>query len=210
MLDYYLQIEKTTTYSRVLRRRFYHWVVSEISRNVEDYRHGFWLHVGGEMRWLVPVIAMVITDWPEGQAMSLTKAGATASLRNCRVCEHLTKEFSITADGLRGERRVMDDTMGLVQKFSARGVALKVVADVEKESCLYMMANGFWQGELYRDKYGHHTLFPFDTLHTVCRGIADMLRDILLLYAKKYGTMDGELLAILCLACSFRHLFSYQ
>ena len=175
-----------------MRRRFYHWVVAELVKNVEEYRSGLWLRVGGEMRWLVPVICMVITDWPEGQAMSLTKAGATASVRNCRVCEHPTKEFNITKDGFRGPLRRMSDTVDLVRQLTLPGVSQKVIHETEKECCLYMQVNGFWCGELYRDQHGHHTLFPFDTLHTVSRGIADMLRDILLQYAKKYGTMDGR------------------
>ena len=88
---------------------------------------------------------MVITDWPEGQAMSLTKAGATSSKRNCRVCEHPTKDFGITADGYLGPKRIMGDTIKCVQRFTAPGVSMKVINDAEKDRCVYMMSNGLWE-----------------------------------------------------------------
>lgn len=42
--------------------------------------------------------------------------------------------------------------------------------------------NGFWSSVLYSNKYGVHAMFPPDILHTIPKGIVDILRRILLSY----------------------------
>ena len=149
-----------------MKRDFYQWVVGQLANNVNEYKDGLLLHVDGIEHWLLPVVSYVVTDWPEGQAMSLTKAGATSSLRNCRVCKKETKFFSTTSDG--------------------------AVAKAEMESSIYMEMNGFWRLNLYSDRYGHHGMFPADFLHTLCHGTADILRNVLLAYGKQFDTLSGE------------------
>lgn len=164
------------------------------------------MRVNGEIKWLVPVIAFVITDWPEGQSMSLTKAGATTSKRNCRLCTKPTLLFNHTDDGGEGVYRTMKKTKKAVQHFTAgagRG-SQKAIENEEREWCVYMEQNGFWSGELYSDRYGHHAMFPYDILHTICHGTADVLLKVLLGYGKKYKTLDGKGLVLIgCRWCSF-------
>ena len=157
--------------------------------NIERYRDGLTLCLNKKDIW---VLAYVITDWPEGQAMSLTKAGATQSRMNCRVCERPTKEFDITWDGGVGIMREMKKNKETVKAFTKKHViSAAAVHKQDVKSCLYMERCGVWQGELYSDRYGHHAMFPYDFLHTVCHGTAVLLLETLLAYAKKYQTMDG-------------------
>ena len=59
-----------------LRRIFFHWVVKQLCLNIEEYRNGFFFKFkDGTTRLMIPVLAYVITDWPEGQAMALIGAG---------------------------------------------------------------------------------------------------------------------------------------
>ena len=193
------QIIKSTEFSKKEKRKFYHWVVEQLVVNVEEYRNGVSVYVGGKYRWLIPVIAFVITDWPEGQSMSLTKAGAVSSKRNCRVCTKPTKLFDITEDGGLGTHRIMKETMQRVAYFTCyNNHNAKEIANEERENCVYMCSNGFWKGVLYTDRFGHHGMFPFDYLHTVCHGTADILLHVLLAYCKKYKTLDGILLFVRC------------
>lgn len=187
----YVQINKLTAFAKKKKREFYQWIVECLTMNIEEYRDGLLLRVNGKDVWFVPVLAFFVTDWPEGQAMSLTKAGATQSRMNCRVCERPTAEFGITWDGGLGSMREMKKTKAKVKAFSRSNVTAAAVHKVEVTSCLYMERCGVWRGELYSDRYGHHAMFPYDFLHTVCHGTAVLLLDTLLAYAKKYHTMDG-------------------
>ena len=88
---------------------------------MEEYRDGFYVRLNGggvdERKWLIPVISHVITDWPEGQAMCLVRAGATASVRNCRVCKHLTKDFGDTSGGRTAPMRKQWETEEYIKVF---------------------------------------------------------------------------------------------
>lgn len=167
-------------------------MVSQLTLNIEEYRDGLLVRVNGIKRWLVPVLAFVISDWPEGQSLSLTKAGATQSRMNCRVCERPTKEFGHTADGGIGKLREMKETKKKVRLFSRAGVTAAAIHKEEVKNCLYMMPAGVWRGELYSDRYGHHGMFPFDFLHTVSHGIANLLLHTVLAYGNEHRTMDGK------------------
>ena len=179
-----------------MKRAFYQWVVGQLANNVNNYKDGLFLNVDGVEHWLLPVVAYVVTDWPEGQSMSLTKAGATSSKRNCRTCTKPTKLFDITDDGGVGEMRLMKETKKEVQYFARR--ATGVVEKAEMESCIYMEECGFWRLNLYTDRHGHHAMFPPDFLHTLCHGTADILRDVLLAYGKQYDTLDGKCCGGVC------------
>ena len=93
--------------NKKLRREFYHWVLEQLTANINEYKDGVDVRVNDESRWLVPVVSHVITDWPEGQAMALCKAGATNCYRNCRVCYWRTQDFADTVGaGLFAHARV--------------------------------------------------------------------------------------------------------
>ena len=73
----------------------------------------------------MPVLAMGITDWPEGQAMTLTGAGATESYCNCRFCLHPTTLMGCTEDGETYERRKQVDTMRLTEEFKNASMTVR-------------------------------------------------------------------------------------
>ena len=86
--------------------------------NIEEFRNGFnYRCPDGVVRWMVPVISFGITDWPEGQAMTLTGAGATESKRNCRFCLHPTEPMGVTENGVTYPRRIQQETMQLTKDY---------------------------------------------------------------------------------------------
>lgn len=65
-----------------LERDFYQWVLGCLMKNIEKYKDGILIQLyNGEVKWLVPFLSHVITDWPEGQQMCGMKQGATSSQR---------------------------------------------------------------------------------------------------------------------------------
>jgi hypothetical protein len=49
-------------------RKVYHWALSCILGMLDKYKDGFNLMLyNGEVKWLVPFLAMGLTDWPEGE-----------------------------------------------------------------------------------------------------------------------------------------------
>ena len=67
---------------------------------------------------------------------------------------------------------------------------------------IFLERNSFSETELYSGKYGYHALFPYDTLHTLCKGAVEKLKDGLIAYADMYKTTTGNCvyfsIAILC------------
>ena len=90
---------------RRLNIMFQQWVIEQLLMNIEEYRDGIFVTVCGKTKWLVPVFTMGLTDWPEGQGWVGIKQGATSSKKNCRMCKHLTANFSVTKWGPLGEPR---------------------------------------------------------------------------------------------------------
>jgi hypothetical protein len=87
---------------------------------------------------------MIITDWPEGQALSLVRAHALLSLRNCRCCLTPTCEFADTTNGLQyGPRlqRDMQDTAtffkSAITKKLRRGFVGEAVASGKELSIFF-------------------------------------------------------------------------
>ena len=78
---------------------FQQWVIEQMLQNINEYRDGVRLVLNGKSRWLIPVFALGITDWPEGQSWCGIKQGATNSKSNCRVCKTQTEEFRYTERG---------------------------------------------------------------------------------------------------------------
>ena len=100
--------------------------------NIEEYRNGFMFRFSdGVVRWMVPVLAYVITDWPEGQLMTLVGGGATGSKANCRVCFRPTSLFSRTDEGDDYMWRMQRDTMALVEAARKPGVTAKDIKVTE-------------------------------------------------------------------------------
>ena len=63
-------------------RKFYQWVLKQLVDNVAKYKDGVMIKLyDGTLKWLVPYISHVITDWPEGQQMCGMKQGASSSER---------------------------------------------------------------------------------------------------------------------------------
>ena len=123
---HHFQMTKKGALNRDLKRKFFHWVVEQLAQNIEEYRHGFLFRfTDGVVRWMVPVLAYVITDWPEGQMMSLIGGGARNSRKNCRVCYRPTALMSQTEEGDCYKWRKQRDTMELVRAASQPGVSAK-------------------------------------------------------------------------------------
>ena len=139
-----LQMTKKGTLNRDLKRKFFHWVVEQLALNIEEYRHGFLFRFSdGVVRWMVPVLSYVITDWPEGQMMSLVGGGARHSRKNCRVCFRPTATMSQTGEGDCYKWRKQRDTMALVQAASQRGVSAKDISTTEVLPILYPFYTDF-------------------------------------------------------------------
>ena len=82
---------------KAIEQKYYHWIVECLCDNVNKYLNGILVTLfDGKTRWLIPVIALVLTDWPEGQKMCACKEGATSSPFNCRVCMTPQSEFGDT------------------------------------------------------------------------------------------------------------------
>lgn len=77
---------------------------------MEEYRHGVLLTINGVVRWLVPYISSVATDWPEGQQQTGHFEGAVNANANCRKCKRKTSEFADTSAPRPGEARIQNVT----------------------------------------------------------------------------------------------------
>ena len=54
--------------TRAVLRDLYQWTLKQVLDNISSYKNGFTVTLfNGEIKWLVPVFAMMKTDWPEGQ-----------------------------------------------------------------------------------------------------------------------------------------------
>lgn len=141
-----VQITKTSTANDELRRVFYHWVIRKLVDNIEEYRHGFeYLCPDGIVRWIVPVFALGITDWPEGQKMCLIGAGAKFSKTNCRFCMHPTEKMGETQLGETYGRRRQQAIMHLAHEARALSLtnrrALQVLLICLRGGCVaYLLA----------------------------------------------------------------------
>lgn len=175
---------KSVAISRV-KRMVHQWVLSQVLRNIAEYRDGFLLEVDGKTRWLVPVFCMMLTDWPEGQAAVLVRAHATKSKRNCRVCLHPTVEFADTSGGvvyeLRKQQEMRDLCMYHQQRIQAKKKGAKVAADRDGLNLsMWWETSAMWSVDCYTGESGLFGQFPFDTLHTIDQGLVKMLRLTLL------------------------------
>ena len=75
--------KKTSMWVRI----FYQWILEQLFDNVAEYKDGFEVKLfNGQIKWLVPVINMIKSDWPEGQRVLNMKEGASTSKNNCRLC----------------------------------------------------------------------------------------------------------------------------
>ena len=87
-------------------REYYHWAIRQVMEVLGSYERGIKLVLyDGQLRYLLPLYCMSITDWPEGQKLTNLKEGASNSPFNCRVCLTSTFEFSNTEAGLVAPRR---------------------------------------------------------------------------------------------------------
>jgi hypothetical protein len=103
-------VQMTRAYARSPKGRrlniiFQQWFIEQLLLNAEEYRDGIILELNGEVKWLIPVYAVGITDWPEGQEWTGIKQGAAKSKSNCRLCNHPTKFFGVTKFGPLGGMR---------------------------------------------------------------------------------------------------------
>ena len=99
-----------------LLRRLYQWTLKQVLDNINSYKNGFTVTLfNGEVKWLVPVFAMMKTDWPEGQQVCNMKRGATVSKRVCRVCLCPTDEFANTEKGCGYHRRTSAQTGNFIK-----------------------------------------------------------------------------------------------
>ena len=145
--------------------------------------------VNGVRRWLVPVIAYIITDWPEGQCMSLIKAGATSSFRNCRVCYWKREDAHDTLNAYRAKKRTTALTKALRERYGYDVRITQARRDIkEKKYGQFFNDNGLDDAQLYSPTYGVHAILPPDTLHTMSKGMAELLRTMLQKIMKKEGT----------------------
>lgn len=174
-----------------LQRIFYQWVIEKFMESIEKYRNGIRLVLlDGVERVLIPVVAFGVTDWPDGQKCTNTKEGAVVSKCNCRVCLRPTALFSQTECGASGyERRLDEDTRAKIENFAGQTKAAREEEEMKVSQWLESPL-GWWKGELYRDKYGIHSMFPMDVLHTVPYGIVAHLKDILIGHTKEKSKLD--------------------
>lgn len=172
--------------TRAWLRQLYHWAVSCLTKSIEKYRDGIILDILGARYTFFPVLALIPSDWPEGQKLSNMFEGAANSQRNCRVCRHPTTSFSVTQFGLTHPRRTDRETRAQVEKYNREVYAgsKAVKSTQEREDSAYHEHNGLWDTEMYSNKYGIHALLPMDTLHTIPLGIITVLKDALLLLSK--------------------------
>ena len=64
------------------------------------------------------------------------------------------------------------------------------------ELSLHFEVDRFWSAVLYTNKYGIHAMFPQDVLHTVSKGLVEILYDILRVYLKGKFDMVDRILGI--------------
>jgi len=185
------------------------WCVRQLMNNIETYRNGLLVRLPWEdektgmkaVKVLVPVLAAVLTDWPEGQMMSGTKQGASCAHANCRVCAMALALYGCTEEGACAQRRVEAETREFAEEFKrdeegaviAKGKTLKEMRAAEVDRGCFAEQNGFWTAELFSNKYGVHALCPNDTLHTLSAGIVPALKKILLKHHQHTGTGKAEL-----------------
>lgn len=164
------------------------------------------------------MFCMSLTDWPEGQAATCVRGGATNSKRNCRCCYHLTKDFSNTEDGvcydMRNEADIRMRSEYHLDQMSRRVKGAFGEAETEgKNLSMWWLRSAMWNMNSYTDDSGYFMQFPFDTLHTVSNGIVKNLREILEVLALKYGTvaeLDLRLASIPPVRDPLQRNFSYR
>lgn len=200
-IGYWPSLEMTKTAARttkgiLLRRDYFQWIVGKVAASVEKYRHGLRLKLlDGVTRTLIPVWAMGVTDWPEGQEMTNVYQGATSSNRNCRVCRTLTSDFGQTNLGAVGVRRLEAHAMEQTKQAEADAGKFGAVGrlqEKQKEESMYFVRNGWWETERFSNPFGLHSMFPMDILHTVPYGIIKTLKELLVAHAK-----DGHTVGLL-------------
>jgi hypothetical protein len=190
-----------------LKRHFNQWVIGNIVASVNKYKNGIRLRcLDGVERILVPAVPMMPSDWPEGQLQMNMKAGATSSLKNCRVCFRPTATFGDTQEGASYPRRTQPETEALVAEWAElNGRSATARRDVEKDCGTYLEPVGWWKAPLYTNAYGVHAMFPMDTLHTMSLGIIKGLKDVLVLHTttrKERGALNERLTAMPMVRCT--------
>ena len=173
-------------------RQYHQWVIRQYMDNINSYKDGFLVRLfNGTVKWLLPVFCLGKTDWPEGQTFMNMMQGASQCYRNCRVCLTPTDEFSLTERGLVYERREQEKTDEIAE-FWREQVHSKVAGAIgnkqaaQTEISQYFEENGFVAANLYCNRFGVHSSFPMDILHTVPHGLVVIMKEILLAYAGIY------------------------
>ena len=194
-----------------LNRDLQQWCVARLMESIEKYRDGVLLELpwpaeeGGGLKVLNPVMAVVITDWPEGQLMSCMKAGATCSHKNCRVCDMKVKSYGETDKGACGHRRYDDDSRAFAAQFERSvagdlkdGGCLEAMKKAQTNRGAFAIPSGFWAGETYTNSFGVHSMVPMDTLHTLASGIVPHLKQLMVAHSKlgTKGAVDARLQAL--------------
>ena len=170
-------------------RHYHQWIIRQFMDNIDSYKDGFLVRLyNGEEKWLLPVFCLGKTDWPEGQTFVNMMQGASQCYRNCRVCLTPTVEFSSTERGLIYERREQKKTEEVAgywrEQVDTQAVgAIGKKQTAQTEISQYFEESGFVAANLYCNRFGIHSSFPMDILHTVPHGLVIIMKEILLLYA---------------------------
>lgn len=176
------------------------------------------LQVDGKVRWLVPMFCAMLTDWPEGQAATCVRAGATVSKRNCRVCLCPTAEFNQTERGVCYRLREQADMRRRAEwhnhqmDTNVRG-SFGTAEEEGLDLSMWWTPSAMWKLESYTDSSGYFMQFPFDTLHTVSAGLGLMLKRVLMGLSVLYKSgfeMDARLGMIPVVRDAERRNLSYR
>lgn len=184
-------------------RRYRQWVIRQVVDNLELYRHGFIVKVQGVVRWLIPYIHSILTDWPEGQQTANFFEGAVTSRENCRACRRHVSDFANTSPPLVEDMRDQDATewaraVGRGEAPDQHGNVLQTVTareafmqerSIHPESCA--LAYAF----LFNGAAGYTGVLPMDQMHVIAAGIARLIRNVVKESAVS-ATLDTRLQAI--------------
>jgi hypothetical protein len=178
-----------------LQRMFNQWVIAKIVEGVNKYKFGIRLRtLDGVTRTLIPAIAFVATDWPEGQLHLNLKANATQSRMNCRMCTRPTTTFSATEEGASFPRRLQADAQAFSLQYhgSAWKGTIEAREKAEMARSMFSYPCSWWAAPTFSNKFGVYSMFPFDTLHTVSSGLISTLKDILIARTSTAGMNTFE------------------
>jgi hypothetical protein len=168
---------------------------------IEKYRDGVVLTINGFQRWLIPFLASMITDWPEGQEVGNFKQGACAAQCNCRHCTRPGVQFTDTAASRPDEARTQKTTE--LERAVARGEIPPLTGGVRlttaaarnahlRKLSLNPEAPALSKAQLFAGDHGYVHTLPMDTMHTYPGGIGRLLRTTLKVVAD-HTEMDRRL-----------------